>query len=287
MDDSLARSFDYCRALTRRCARNFYYGMKLTPEPKRSAMYAVYAWMRTADDLTDDDHNPRKIEQFAAATDRALAGGLVDAADTLHAQMWPAVCDVFGRYPINRDHLHAMIDGQRSDLRDLHVETFDDLRRYCYRVASTVGLVCVSVWGHDGHADVEVWAEQRGVAFQLTNILRDLREDASSGRIYLPAEDLRRFGYSADHLAAGIANDGFDALMQFEINRARGFYEQSAPLDEHISPDCRATSTTLCRIYRELLERIAANPRKVLTERVRVPAVKKLAISFKGRLNRL
>lgn len=284
MDEQLQRSYTFCRDLTRREARNFYYGMKLTPEPKRSAMYAVYAWMRTADDLADDAHDPGKVEAFAAMTDRALAGDTVDGGDTLHAAMWPAVCETFARYPIKPDHLHAMIAGQRSDLAEQHIETFDDLRRYCYRVASVVGLICVSIWGHDGDEGVEQWAEQRGIAFQLTNILRDLREDAQLGRVYLPSEDLARFGYPCDDLKQGVANEAFDALMAFQIDRARRCYEESSPLEAHLTSDCRATSDTLCRIYRALLERIAADPRKVLTERVSVPAVKKLALSLRGRL---
>lgn len=286
MDEQLARSFDYCRDLTRREARNFYYGMKLTPEPKRSAMYAVYAWMRTADDLADDSHDPRKVEAFAALTDRALAGEAINGDGQLHGDMWPAVCHTFRGYPVKGEHLHAMIAGQRSDLKKQHIATFEDLRQYCYRVASVVGLICVAIWGDDGDARVTTWAEQRGVAFQLTNILRDLREDAQRGRVYLPAEDLARFGYSCDDLKAGKANDAFDALMTFQIERARQFYEDSAALDEHLSADCRATSRTLCRIYRALLERIAADPRKVLTGRVSVPAVRKLAISLRGKWSR-
>jgi len=282
----LQASFDFCRALTRREARNFYHGMKLTPEPKRSAMYAVYAWMRTADDLADDPrkHEASAITRFAAMTDRALAGERVEADGTPHGAMWPAVCHTFSAYPIERAHLHAMIAGQRSDLHAQRIATFDDLYRYCYRVASVVGLVCVSIWGHDDDPRVTTWAEQRGVAFQLTNILRDLREDAQRGRVYLPADELARFEYPPEALAAGEANAAFDALIAYQIERARRFYEDSSPLEAHLPRDCRATSATLCRIYRALLERIADDPRKVLTARVSVPTVTKLAIGLRGKL---
>ncbi|MCC6680022.1 MAG: phytoene/squalene synthase family protein [Phycisphaeraceae bacterium] len=313
MDPALQISFDYCRDLTRREARNFYYGMKLTPEPKRSAMYAIYAWMRTADDLADS-HPPQSpatpvagpatktgsdpvsaagptpdaITAFSAMTDQALADQPVAGPVQLHAPMWPALRHVLRTYPIDGRLLHEMIAGQCSDSQNKSVAfaTFDDLYQYCYRVASVVGLISVAIWGHDDDSRVGRWAEQRGIAFQLTNILRDVKEDAQLGRIYLPREDLARFNYDADKLKRGEADQSFDELMRFQITRARDFYERSSPLEEHLSPDCRSTCLTLCRIYRALLERIAAHPRKVLQGRVSVPTVKKLAISLRGKFGK-
>ncbi len=287
MDQALQTSFDYCRDLTRREARNFYYGMKLTPEPKRSAMYAIYAWMRTADDLADSVHDRDQIDAFSAMTDQALADQQIDGPVQLHAAMWPAVRHVLQTYPIDGQLLHQMIAGQCSDSQDKPVvfATFDDLYQYCYRVASVVGLISVAIWGHDDDSRVPTWAEQRGIAFQLTNILRDLKEDAQLGRVYLPQEDLAKFNYDADKLKRGVADESFDALMRFQIARARDFYERSSLLEEHLSPECRSTCLTLCRIYRALLERIAAAPRKVLRERVSLPTVKKLAISLRGKFS--
>jgi phytoene synthase len=280
-DAALRESYAHCRAVARREARNFYYGMRLTPEPKRSALYTVYAYMRACDDFADDlppeadaDAARERIELFRRRTHAVLAGGDPPDGDP----MWPAFADVCGRYAIDPAHLDAMLDGQLADLSPTEVATFDDLYAYCYRVASTVGLVCLSVWGHDGEPGVRTLAEQRGIALQLTNILRDVAEDAGRGRVYLPTEDLARFGVSPASLAEGRADAGFDRMMAFQIERAASYYERSAGLERHVQPDCRASCWALMRVYRGLLDRIARRPRRVLTERVSLSPAGKVGV---------
>ena len=273
-----AASYRHCRAVARRAAGNFYHGMRLTPEPKRSAIFALYAWMRQADDHADGGRPPRAcldaLKQFQGDTHAA-----VDPATPLpDGALWPAVRDLVQRYRLDRCHLDAMLDAQRDDALGRSYGDFDGLYRYCYRVASVVGLCCVRVWGDDGHAGVKKLAEYRGVALQLTNILRDVAEDAGRGRVYLPAEDLDRFGYPAAGFRERRADEAFHRLMQFQIERARSYYDMSASLERHLSPDCRATSWAIRDTYRRLLERIAARPEAVLTRRVSLPLMTKLGV---------
>jgi len=292
-DPVLIDSFRICHDVTRKRARNFYYGLKLTPEPRRSAGYAIYAYMRACDDLVDacTDHptadsverGMKIVDTFRANTDRALANEVGDYSGLPgDEKFWPAVQFVAKGYKIDPRLLHDMLDGQRCDLVKNRYENFGELYDYCYRVASVVGLVCIRLWGADDSAETAKLAEYRGIAFQLTNIVRDLVEDTGRDRVYLPAEDLSRFGYSLEDLKAGRANEAFDRLVAFQIERARDYYEKSAGLEKLIHPDCRATSWALCRIYRQLLEKIAENPRAVLTSRVRLSSFKKLGIALRA-----
>jgi len=309
MDKPVQRSLRHCRAVARKQARNFYHGMRLTPEPKRSAIYTVYAFMRACDDLVDGDTldeqsratdntaaASERLKSFRAQMDQALAAtGLEDLPD---GPVWPAFRYVMGAYPVDPAHLRAMLDGQRMDLSQTRYATFDELYGYCYNVASTVGLVCVSVWGtvtpemnaesSEGaegvvHATATKLAEYRGIALQLTNILRDVREDAQRGRVYLPGQDLEKFGVTHEELADPHALDAlgqrFDRLMRFQIERARSYYAMSATLERHIEPRCRPTCWAIMQIYRQLLERIAQRPRRVLADRVRLSKPQKLLIA--------
>lgn len=289
----IRESFTLCHDVTRKRARNFYYGLKLTPEPRRSAGYAIYAYMRACDDLVDacTDHptadsvsrGMKIVDTFRANTDRALANEIGDFRGLpADEQFWPAVQFVAKAYRIDPKLLHDMLDGQRCDLIKNRYDHFNELYDYCYRVASVVGLVCIRLWGAHDDPVISKLAEYRGIAFQLTNILRDLVEDVGRDRVYLPADELAKFGYSLDDLKAGRANEAFDKLMAFQIERARDYYEKSAGLEKAIHADCRATSWALCRIYRQLLEKIAENPRAVLTSRVRLSSFKKIGIAIQA-----
>lgn len=285
--DALKASFDHCRTLTRNRAKNFYYGMKLTPEPKRSAMYAIYAWMRAADDLADDDGSgeikTQRLDQFRHQTQTALKGTTIDAD-----LMWPAVSRTLIDYAIPMQYLSDMIDGQLQDLTQTGYDTFEQLYGYCYKVASVVGLTCITVWGYEGREATEKMAEKRGVALQLTNILRDLVEDAERGRIYLSLEDLAAAGLNADTFIKQLREPGpeFDRLMNSQIDIAKEYYEVSADLEQFVEPNCRPTCWAMMRIYRRLLDRIAANPRRVLTERVRISRFEKMRIAMTATMRR-
>ncbi len=282
-DPVLNASFLHCQRISRSQAHNFYYGMKLTPEPKRSAMYAIYAWMRKADDLADGtgtlEEKTDRIEAFRRQTHAVVEStGPVPDDDP----MWPAVRQTIRHFNIPLAYLDDMIAGQLLDQRKDRYETFEELYDYCYKVASVVGLVCITVWGYRGGEATRKMAEHRGIALQLTNILRDIAEDASRGRIYLPAEDLATFHVSPEDLARRRTGPAFDRLMQFQIERARRYYEQSQALEEHLDASCRATSWAMMRIYQRLLEKIAAEPRQVLRRRIRLSRLQKLYIGMRA-----
>ena len=221
MTTLLADSYAYCERLARREAGNFYHAFRLLPRPQRRAMCALYAFMRIADDLSDGPQAPAEkrtlLDDWRHQLDQALAGA---GTHRLH----PAFAHTVRTYGIPRQYLVDVLDGVCMDLEPVLYDTFADLYRYCYRVASAVGLACIHIWGFDG-ADAMKSAEAAGIAFQLTNILRDLAEDAVRGRCYLPREDLERFGCSGEQLRRGQRDDNFRRLMRFEVERARSYYE--------------------------------------------------------------
>ena len=266
---ALDQSFAYCRGVARRRAKNFYYSFLLLSKPRRNAMCAIYAFMRYCDDLSDEPGAARDpIERWRAALDRALAGRY-DAHP-----VWPAFHHTVETYGIPHAYFHEMIDGVESDLEPRHMATFEELYRYCYQVASVVGLTTIHIFGFDS-AEAPKLAEKCGVAFQLTNILRDIREDAERGRIYLPAEDMERFGVSEQALRAGARTPQVTELLRFEAERARRYYHESMPLVGMVNPGSRASLRALISIYAGLLERIEQSDYDVFTRRISLSAWEK------------
>jgi phytoene synthase len=273
---TLAESYAHCRRIARTRARNFYYSFVLLSRPQRDAMCAIYAFMRYCDDLSDEPGaNRASIDQWRAALDRALAGR-TDAHPVL-----PAFHDTVGRYQIPPRYFHEMIDGVASDLEPRRFETFEQLYRYCYLVASTVGLTIIHIFGFDS-PDALRLAEKCGVAFQLTNILRDIKEDAQRSRIYLPAEDLARFRVTADDIRAGLRTPEFIDLMDFETSRARAYYQESKPLLGLVDRGSQASLGALISIYSRLLDRIEKTNYDVFSRRISLPASEKSWIVAKS-----
>jgi phytoene synthase len=273
---TLAESYAHCRRVARTRARNFYYSFVLLSRPQRDAMCAIYAFMRYCDDLSDEPGaNRASIDQWRAALDRALAGR-TDAHPVL-----PAFHDTVGRYQIPPRYFHEMIDGVASDLEPRRFETFEQLYRYCYLVASTVGLTIIHIFGFDS-PDALRLAEKCGVAFQLTNILRDIKEDAQRSRIYLPAEDLARFRVTADDIRAGLRTPEFIDLMDFETSRARAYYQESKPLLGLVDRGSQASLGALISIYSRLLDRIEKTNYDVFSRRISLPASEKSWIVAKS-----
>lgn len=265
MKSAVDQSYDYCCRVARTRAKNFYYSFVLLSAQQRKAMCAIYAFMRYCDDLSDEPGATRAaIERWRGELDEALQGRFGKHP------VWPAFHHTVRRFGIPHEYFYSMIDGVLSDLEPRRMETFDELYRYCYQVASVVGLITIHIFGFDTRSALPL-AEKCGVAFQLTNILRDIREDAERDRVYLPAEDLRRYGVTEEELRAGKSSEAFLKLMRFEAGRARAYYNESAPLLDLIHPRSRPSLWALIAIYSRLLERIEASNYAVFERRVRLP----------------
>ncbi len=215
------------------------------------------------------------MDCWRADLEEALEGRFTDHP------VWPAFHHTVRRFGIPHDYFRQMIDGIETDLEPRRLETFEELYLYCYQVASVVGLTIIHIFGFDTRSALPL-AEKCGVAFQLTNILRDIREDAALGRIYLPAEDLRRFGVTDEDLRAGKRSPEFLELMRFEAARARAYYNESLPLLELIHPRSRSSLWALISIYSRLLERIVSKNYDVFTSRVRLSLFEKSWIVVKA-----
>lgn len=301
-DPQLEAAYRACTAIARREAKNFYYAFLALPKPKRDAICAVYAFMRHADDLSDDESRSRDqrradLAAWLEAWHRAAAG------ETTSDPVFLALNDARLRFDIPLELLDQLVQGTAMDLAiqgsnaaysearkpgSFHTyATFEDLRRYCYFVASVVGLVCIRIFGYTD-ARAEQLAEETGIAFQLTNILRDVKEDALRGRIYLPVEDLDRYSVHIEELAA-LRHGSALTLNQRELlagiaKRAEDFYQSGFRLLPLISADARPALWALITIYHRLLRRIERRHYDVFTDRVSVPLSTRLAILFRGLL---
>ena len=273
---TLQESRRWCHELMRSSARNFYYGMSLLPEEKRQAMFALYAYMRRIDDIADSsvDAGVDKplarlaLEYWRTSTHRALAGEDVDHP------IFPALREAMQRFSIPADLLDSAIDGQLMDMNRAQYTSFDELKRYCYCVASTVGIAALYIWGFHG-ADALKLADDRGVAFQLTNILRDIREDHARGRVYLPQDDIVRFGVDLDCVIAGGPTGAFAEMMRFQCERAAEYYARSSALESLVAPDARATLRIMTSIYDGILKQIQTDPLVVLSRRAGLSSAEK------------
>ncbi|WP_348261127.1 phytoene/squalene synthase family protein [Telmatobacter sp. DSM 110680] len=287
---TLDAAYSTCRAIARREAKNFYYAFVALPEPRRNAICAIYAFMRKADDLSDDESIPREqrrmnLEQWQAAWRRASQTGATQDP------VFIAVRDATQRYKIPLSLLDELIVGTTSDLKANPADapdtyaTFADLYQYCYLVASVVGLVCIRIFGYTDPA-AEKLAEETGVAFQLTNILRDVAEDAERGRVYLPLEDLAAHNVTLDsilHRKDGAPPSANECALLAEIGkRAEGYYASAARLLPLIDRESRPALWVLVRIYRGLLRRIRRADYDVFSRRISVPTFQKLEILAVG-----
>jgi len=286
-----AEAYAVCRTIARREAKNFYYAFRVLPQRKSDAMCAVYAFMRKADDIADDEsmsipERREAMQAWVAAWRAARHGSESDDPVFL------ALNDTQKQFGISDALLEELVQGTTMDLDPKLVgnqiqtfATFDDLYRYCYLVASVVGLVCIRIFGYSD-ARAEKLAEETGIAFQLTNILRDVKEDAERGRIYLPLDLLREFGVGIDRVVAlskGAHIQSAERAMLRQIGtRAQGYYASADKLLPLIDRDSRAALWVLVTIYRGLLTRIDVADNDVFSQRVTVPTTSKLMILARG-----
>jgi len=281
MSRELAESYRHCERITRRAARNFYWAFLLLRAEKRRSMCALYAFLREADDLVDCD---RPLDERRASL-AALRQAWQDC-QTGHSTspLLPALVDTVRRWQMDPRHLDDALDGIEMDLDRNRYETFDELLVYCRRVASAVGHASVAIWGFDPQGNEA--ADACGIAFQLTNILRDLREDAAAGRVYLPLEDLRRFNYTVEDLQRGVVDERFLALAGFQIERARQYFQRGWQVRDFVAPDARAICTAMIQTYEELLDAIEQQQHLLLERRVRIGRMRKIEICASAWWNR-
>ena len=268
---TLQASYAFSRRIARTRARNFYYSFLLLSREQKNAMCAIYAFMRHSDDISEGEGaSAEAIHQWRTDLDSALNGNFPENP------LWPAFHDTVKRYNIPHQYFHEMIEGVSGDLQPRQIQTFDELYRYCYQVASVVGLTIIHIFGFD-NPEALALAEKCGIAFQLTNILRDVREDRENRRIYVPAEDIQRFSANLAHYDAN-----FIELMRFEAARAEAYYQESRPLIALVHKRSRRSLWALIEIYRRLLLKIEQSNFDVLDRRIRIPTSEKLGILAKS-----
>jgi squalene synthase HpnC/squalene synthase HpnD len=290
--DLLARSYDECYRVARESHSNFYYAFFLLPKTRRDGLAALYAFMRLIDDVADENHDAsakqRALAKWRAALDEAvMANGRANISTLPGAsEVLPALVDTMRRYNMPARYLHDLISGAEMDLTVKSYSTFDRLREYCYRVAGTVGLTCTHVFGFRDARALDL-AEKLGLAFQLTNIIRDVHDDYAMGRVYLPDEDLAQYNVKPEDFARNEATLGVRELLRFEAERAWQCYEEGAALLNLIEPESRSALWLLVHTYSALLARIEEMDFAVFAERVRLSKAEKLVFIAKARLVRL
>ncbi len=273
----VAQAYLECQAITKASSTNFYYAFLTLPRQKRLAIYATYAFCRLCDDIVDDPERRETAETELAS----LRTQLRDAYDGRpNGPVWIALSDAQRRYGIPMSHFTDVIDGCEMDLTKSSYETFEELVQYCCRVASAPGLICIEVFGYSDERAVE-YAIDLGIAMQLTNIIRDVAEDARDGRVYLPREELENFGYSKSSLVAGTVDDSFRALAKFQIERAHRYFESGARLFPLLDRRSRACPRTMSSVYRQLLGRIEAADYDVFSKRISLSRTAKAALAAK------
>jgi phytoene synthase len=286
--DALVAAYACCAQVVRTRARNFYYGLRLTPEPRRSAIYSIYAWMRAADDIADSrapiDERRTMLRTFAEHTEALLHGGAPAGDDPL----WIALGATIACFRVPSNVFRDMLAGLEDDLAARPVLTDTDLDRYCYRVASTAGLACLAIWGLRPGVDAdeaERLAVHRGQAFQRTNILRDFAQDFDDEprRVYIPAAVFARHGITPEDLRTWKNEVRCRELIAAQAAVARSHYEASAALESMVSADCAPTLWAMTRIYSGLLEIIESDPARIVsTQRVRLSGPGKAAIAIRA-----
>jgi phytoene synthase len=307
-------AYDACERIVRRNARNFSYGIRLLPPPKRRALSAVYAFARRIDDIGDGGgpvadrltrlsgaraalrhiertewsaDAPREYETIKRADERACADALHEneSATVKRDPVLVALGDAARRFPIPFAAFEELIDGCAADVRGETYEVFDDLLAYCRQVAGSIGRLSLGVFGVEDTAAATPYADALGVALQLTNVLRDLREDRANGRVYLPAEDLKRFGCALELGPSGAFADPpgkLAELMRFEAARTLEWYRRGTPLFPLLDRRSAACAAAMTGIYRRLLDRIAKDPAAALAERSSLPAWQKAAVAARA-----
>ncbi|HLG75291.1 MAG TPA: squalene/phytoene synthase family protein [Ktedonobacteraceae bacterium] len=286
-------AFEYCRRVTQHASKTFYWGSIFLPPPKRRAIWAIYAFCRLVDDAIDEATGVRTphsghyegsstplqvLDKWRAMLEHLYRQGtLYGPRDVVSDPVQIAWYEMLQKYPVPLQPALDLLDGVEMDLTIRRYQNFEDLRLYCYRVAGTVGLLTSAIFGYRDDKAL-THAVDLGIALQLTNILRDVGEDARRGRIYIPLEEMTRFGYTEENLMASVINDPFQELIHFQMARAEDYYLRAQPGIAMLDEDCRFAVRLSSNLYRRILDRIRMNHYNVFTMRASLPLQTKLRI---------
>jgi len=277
MRTELDRAYDHCQQIAKQHVKNFYYAFRTLPAKKRRAIYAAYAFCRACDDIADDNLPVPEKRRLLAQTRQRLAQSRNGQS---HDAVFLAVGDTMHAFAIPLRYFEEIIEGVEMDLVQTRYQTFEELRGYCYKVASVVGLICTEVFGYDDPSARE-YAIDLGLAMQLTNILRDIKEDAARGRIYIPLDDMAAFGYPERDLLEGLNNEAFRNLMRSQIARARRYFDSGKRLIPLLAAESRACPAVLQGVYSTILDRIEASGYNVFERRIGLSKPEKLFLAVK------
>lgn len=275
MPTELDLAYDYCRRVAKEQAKNFYYAFRTLPASRRRAIYAAYAFCRFCDDIADEDiPHSEKVRLFGRTRELLHSGHDGDAVEPV----FRALHDARRAFDIPLRYFEEIIEGVEMDLTWTRFRSFDELRSYCYKVASTVGLICIEVFGYSEPRAKE-HAVDLGLAMQLTNIIRDVKEDLQRGRIYIPLDEIARFGYSEGELMRGVVNEPFLRLMRHQAERARGYFARGRRLLPLLPARSRPCPAVLHAIYSALLDRIEDEGFRVFDGRITLQTRDKLLLT--------
>ena len=275
MATELERAYDYCRRITRSQAKNFYFAFRTLPADKRRAIYATYAFCRVCDDIADGDRPTEEKRRLLSETRERLHQS--SDAGAAHP-VFMALKDAADSFQIPAHYFEEVINGVETDLGRTRFENFQELQAYCYKVASIVGLISIEVFGYEDPRTKQ-YAIDLGIAMQLTNILRDVNEDAGRGRIYIPLDEMSRFGYTEGELQDGVVNEAFRDLMSFQVERARRFFDTGRCLIPLVPQRSTACPALLLAVYSAILDRIESSGYRVFDGRIALSTTEKLIIT--------
>ncbi len=288
---NMEQSYLHCRELVKKSGSNFYYGMWLTlNKEKRDSLFAIYAWMRAIDDIADsdspEDEKIKQLNDFYRKTEAILNASSFDEQellpeDTLHS-FWPAFQQTIIRYNISFSYFHDMFVGQLQSIQQNRYENFLDLYQYCYRVAASVGLACIAIWGYKGGELTQKMAEYRGIALQLTNVVRDVSADAKNGKLFIPLEWVEHDEDISHQMVVDNEEEVIKAVNEI-ISQAEHYYEKSRQLERHVSRTGSLSLRVMTKTYFSLLKKIKKNPQLILENRkIKLNRFEKLSTCFSG-----
>ena len=274
LNNDLKLAYDFCRDKTRREAKNFYYAFLLLPKHKREAIYVCYAFARECDDIVDEpsENKPEQLQELRK--NLALA---YQPSEKLTSPLFLALQSVVKDFSIPEKYFEELIDGMEMDLHPVQYQSFEELYQYCYKVASVVGLICIHIFRFDSEECIP-YAVNLGIAMQLTNILRDIKEDAERGRIYLPVEELHQFQLSEAFILEkqDPQNEAFLKFMQFQVERAKDYFVRSQPLLPYLEKDAQICPRILQKLYQEILVKMEKQAYNIFQERIRLSKGRKI-----------